>query len=675
MGKLQGAVLGFNSGMETQNLKGLSADFEEFDVPNSENLIIVNTEYVSGSTYKPNICTLAIFNDDDNAIPNTYEEIESTQIYSTYYLYREENLNTPFNFSDFKNTKPINEGVISIKSTNKIYSVNSDLNVLKNPLNWGYFRTLPFEYINNNENLFVPTGFKYFFPTWDAFLKYKENKDPSGAWEFPPIIECKAYYDGAKLPSIKITWDVLQSNEAQKEMLNNATVEFYVNDALSINLILPISTLKKLTEIPFVNGSYKTNYQSLINLMYKNWFDKILTGGKFPIQLLWRIKYDTDKYSTMFYVDGGYTTPVSSYGSVTWDASLNPNIISGTEGLVAVGNGSIIVIYGNGENDEGYTPIDDILQNVVNTSNNIAEIIGVTTPYSGVGVLTKTYALTTAKINQLGAFLWGADFFENIKLLNNSPIENILALKILPIALSGATQNIVIGNVDTNVTAEIITAQSHVVNLGTIKVEEYYHSFFDYAPFTKLSIYLPFIGYKELDVNEFMNSTLGVSYYIDIITGNCKAVITSNGYPLNEFDGVVGIDIPITASNRSQVEAGYISSMVGSVADFTSGNVIGAIGSLINSAMTPYHYSTSGTNTPSCASQVGRACFIILDRPTYQNLSAFNHTKGRLCNLSKNIGSLHGFTMCDSNIDLSGINCTDTEREELRSILSSGFYA
>ena len=75
-----------------------------------------------------------------------------------------------------------------------------------------------------------------------------------------------------------------------------------------------------------------------------------------------------------------------------------------------------------------------------------------------------------------------------------------------------------------------------------------------------------------------------------------------------------------------------------------------------------------------CVASTNRTCYVIIDRPNYQNLKAFNHTRGRKCYLSKTINTLHGFTICDSNIDLSGINATQSELEELKDILSTGFY-
>ena len=91
--------------------------------------------------------------------------------------------------------------------------------------------------------------------------------------------------------------------------------------------------------------------------------------------------------------------------------------------------------------------------------------------------------------------------------------------------------------------------------------------------------------------------------------------------------------------------------------------------------MSKYHYSSTSAPSPSCVSSLNRTCYIVIDRPTYDNLKVFNHTRGRMCNLSKKIGNLNGFTICDSHVDLSGIVATDAEKDEIIKILSSGFFA
>ena len=106
-----------------------------------------------------------------------------------------------------------------------------------------------------------------------------------------------------------------------------------------------------------------------------------------------------------------------------------------------------------------------------------------------------------------------------------------------------------------------------------------------------------------------------------------------------------------------------------------SGNVTGAVNSIIGAATSQYHYSGTGNPSPSCVASTNRTCYVIIDRPQYQPLKAFNHTRGRMCCLSKTIGSLKGYTVCDGNVDISGISATDEEKEEIVNILSTGFFA
>lgn len=293
---------------------------------------------------------------------------------------------------------------------------------------------------------------------------------------------------------------------------------------------------------------------------------------------------------------------------------------------------------------------------------------------SGIGVLTTTFKMTKDRLQQLGRFLWGSNIFDNFSLICNNPIENIISCKSIPLSLNGTTQKIILGNVDTGVNGDKVSNNFTKQNIGSIAITEKYHNFLDYAPYTNVIIYLPYVGFKELDTNLVMGKTLSISYTVDIITGGCLCQIKSNNVKLYEFNGNMGIDIPITASNRAQVEAGYISSGIGIASSVASGNIVGAVTSLINSAESQYHYASTSSPNPMCVASTNRTCYVIIDRPTYQTLKSFNHTRGKKCYLTKTINTLNGYTICDEHIDLSGIRATDNEKEELIKILSSGFF-
>lgn len=316
------------------------------------------------------------------------------------------------------------------------------------------------------------------------------------------------------------------------------------------------------------------------------------------------------------------------------------------------------------DDDDGYSDDKDNDENDNDTSD----------VSSGIGVLTTTFKMTKDRLKQLGRFLWGSNIFDNFSLVCNNPIENIISCKSIPLSLNGTTQKIILGNVDTGVNGDKVSNNFAKQNIGSIAITEKYHNFLDYAPYTNVIIYLPYVGFKELDTNLVMGKTLSISYTVDIITGGCLCQIKSNNVKLYEFNGNMGIDIPITASNRAQVEAGYISSGIGIASSAASGNIVGAVTSLINSAEAQYHYASTSSPNPMCVASTNRTCYVILDRPTYQTLKSFNHTRGKKCYLTKTINTLKGYTICDEHIDISGIRATDSEKEELIKILSSGFF-
>lgn len=337
------------------------------------------------------------------------------------------------------------------------------------------------------------------------------------------------------------------------------------------------------------------------------------------------------------------------------------------------GDSSTFTAHDGTEGSDGYTKDDDKGYEDNKDKDDVDDDTAVLS--SGIGVLTSTFHMTKERLVQLGQFLWGATIFDEFSLINNNPIENIISCKAIPYSISGTTQEITLGNVKTGVNGEKINQNFSKQTIGSVSIAEHYKNFLDYAPYTNVIIYLPYIGFKELDTSLVMGKTLRIEYTLDVITGGCLAQIYVGNIRLYEFTGNIGVDISITASNRAQVESAYISAGVGVVSSAMSGNVTGAVNSIIGAATSQYHYSGTGNPNPSCVASTNRTCYVVIDRPQYQPLKTFNHTRGRMCCLSKTIGSLKGYTVCDGNVDISGISATDEEKDEIVNILSTGFFA
>lgn len=498
----------------------------------------------------------------------------------------------------------------------------------------------------------------------DSIIKYITNGDDSGALK-DLSTKWTLYIDGTKNPLYKLTWDC----EYLKNIdTSNTTIAIWVGSFNSLDNSFNDEDGTKFKEVPYDNKSCKFSYNDISKLV-----DQPLIGHNpacIRVQLAYR-EFETARAetSTSMGCDLYYSSEPQGY---LYDVIGYLTLTDGVWYKTTEGDRSTFTVKDGQAGSDGYTDDND---NGYNDGNDDDEKDDETGDVSvGIGVLTSTFKMTKERLIQLGQFLWSSNIFDKFSLVNNNPIENIISCKSIPINTDGANQEIVLGNVSTGVNGEKISNNFDKQTIGSITISEHYHNFLDYAPYTNVILYLPYIGFKELDTTLVMNKTLQVIYTVDAITGGCLAQVYSNSVRLYEFTGNVGIDIPITASNRAQVEAGYIQAGVGATASALGGNVGSAVTSLLNSATSQYHYSSTGNPSPMCVASTNRTCYVIIDRPNYQNLKAFNHTRGRKCYLSKTISTLHGFTICDSNIDLSGINATQSELEELKEILSSGFY-
>lgn len=505
------------------------------------------------------------------------------------------------------------------------------------------------------------------FDSEEAFLKYFQSGDTGDSVRLLNTDWVLAV-DGTKSPLYKLKWNC---NAISENDIARVRIGYGGFDDLSGKV-----SIHKWKLVDYKPSHFNTNYAQINNTVWGE-----IANIVSPIATLATvyIAVQLEYYSTPTVLPTDYSSIMycelfknQKNGHMYGDIGFLEKDDNGLYSKVTTGDGSTFTVKDGedgskivtSDDDDGYSDDKDDDENDNDTSD----------VSSGIGVLTTTFKMTKDRLQQLGRFLWGSNIFDNFSLVCNNPIENIISCKSIPLSLNGTTQKIILGNVDTGVNGDKVSNNFAKQNIGSIAITEKYHNFLDYAPYTNVIIYLPYVGFKELDTNLVMEKTLSISYTVDIITGGCLCQIKSNNVKLYEFNGNMGIDIPITASNRAQVEAGYISSGIGIASSVASGNVVGAVTSLINSAESQYHYASTSSPNPMCVASTNRTCYVILDRPTYQTLKSFNHTKGKKCYLTKTINTLKGYTICDEHIDLNGIRATDSEKEELIKILSSGFF-
>ena len=287
------------------------------------------------------------------------------------------------------------------------------------------------------------------------------------------------------------------------------------------------------------------------------------------------------------------------------------------------------------------------------------------------------YNPTLAQLQNLSTYLWSSDIADVLKKLFSDPMSAILGLSIVPVNVpnSGARE-VYIGNVATGVTMNLATSQYVEIDCGTAILPLYFGAYLDYSPYTKIEVYLPYIGVRALDADEIVGKTIAIKYHVDILSGACCAYIKVNGTVLYTFIGQCSAAIPITGRDFTSVVNGVL-------------NIAGAIGSTV---------ATGGATAPAAASSIVSTAFNGSMKPQIEKSGAVSGVGGffgvqkpylivttpRQCLPAKqnkfigypsfvtlSLDSLSGYTEIEK-VHLENIPCTDDELNEIENLLKEG---
>lgn len=290
--------------------------------------------------------------------------------------------------------------------------------------------------------------------------------------------------------------------------------------------------------------------------------------------------------------------------------------------------------------------------------------------------MVRVYCPTTAQLQNLAGVLWSDDFVNTLKKIHNDPMEAVISLHSIPIQLVGTSSTCKIGNFNTNVAMNAVTQQFYTANLGSIYIPEHWASALDYSPYVTVSCFIPYVGVKEIQVDDAIGKTLTVKANIDILSGACVLFIMCGDSVLYTYNAGLMFKHPLSMSSMAplyQAIAGAISSTLSGAAQ---GGAAGAIGGMIGGALDVAlskwsNVSRSGAIGGSFGCLASFTPYLIIHRPIQSLASGFKHFKGYPSNITATLGSLSGYTEVES-VHLTGIACTDQERDEIMGLLYNG---
>ena len=235
-------------------------------------------------------------------------------------------------------------------------------------------------------------------------------------------------------------------------------------------------------------------------------------------------------------------------------------------------------------------------------------------------------------------------------------------------------------------------------DFGDIDIDEYYGSYLDYAPYTSIGIYLPYIGFKNLDVSKCMGKKINVTYGVDFAQGIATAYIAyyqdGNKQVFAEYSGQMGIPIKVTGKKTTAVEnavkdaafalGGFaLSAIAVAAAPATGGASLlagaGLAGAGLNAVEKTFNATTIQPDTVSIGNAGAenwlispQGCYIFIQRPRTATPENFNKTNGWATRYTGTVSEFTGYLECSTVINT--VSATAEEKNQITNLLKQGVY-
>lgn len=295
------------------------------------------------------------------------------------------------------------------------------------------------------------------------------------------------------------------------------------------------------------------------------------------------------------------------------------------------------------------------------------------------------YNPNAAQLKSLSDFMWSNLFdLATYKKLFSDPMQSVIGLAIVPVQPSVAgSKNVMFGTIDSGISMNYLSTNYVQLDCGSVDVDKYVGCFMDNDPYTKISIYLPFIGIRQLSADDCMGRSLHVVYNIDVLTGACACFIEVSGKGvLYSYNGSCITNVPLTAVNYSgaiQNAVSAIGSAIGIAAGMATGAAPVTAMSIAGLATSAANTAVNSKPTVQRSGNLGGSAgimsimtpYVIIERPRMSVPNQVEKFVGQTSNITMYLGDCRGFTMCEY-VHLDNLNATSEEIVEIESMLRSG---
>lgn len=161
------------------------------------------------------------------------------------------------------------------------------------------------------------------------------------------------------------------------------------------------------------------------------------------------------------------------------------------------------------------------------------------------------------------------------------------------------------------ITAYSIDYSAYYMSLGEFYVRPYFNNFADYKGYTQIRVFLPFMGYVDVDPNECMGKWLQFRLSVDFVTGKGMHIlgVSDNSIEYKKYPGLnddidvrviatyecdIGIDIPLGKSNIGDIKRNLLLGTIKTAASVAAASYVGSLPPPVTTTRAHTEYEVQG---------------------------------------------------------------------------------
>lgn len=305
------------------------------------------------------------------------------------------------------------------------------------------------------------------------------------------------------------------------------------------------------------------------------------------------------------------------------------------------------------------------------------------------------YWITQNQMQSFYSSVWDTDLTDFVKGaftgIYSNLISNVVSLKFMPTSAenlggTGDTSPVILGfkTYDDLTVQTIGNTTAPIVNIGSYKFSKEYNSFADYAPYTDVKLYLPFVGVVPIDTNLFMGSgggetaTLNVKAQYDLQSGLITYFLMRNKTMISSVSGHMAVEVPISLQSGLDTFSTISRNFSGKVWDFAmegaKGNPIGMISEIAQGSATAPPQTIFASTGGDGAFYAHPKCMIMIKHPQYNRPKNYCHVVGFPAYVTKKVSDLQGFNIVQNPVIPLADGMTGAEHDMIITAMQSGLY-